>query len=354
MQDFATANLNSNNVSIRLGDGSGGFTSPATPEVTVGTNPVSVAIGDLNGDGKQDFAAVNQGSNNVSIRLGDGSGGFASPAAPEVTIGDFPNSVAIGDFNGDGMQDFAAVNRSSDNVSIRLGDGSGGFTSPATPEVSVFQGAFSVAIGDFNNDGIQDFATANSSLFQTVSIRLGDGSGGFTSPATPEVNVVDGPVSIAIGDFNGDGDQDFVTANLFGNTVSIRLGDGTGGFTSPATPELTVGISPFSVAIGDFNGDGMQDFVAANLGTNNVSIRLGDGSGGFTLPATPEITVGNIPYSVAIGDFNGDGIQDFAAANKTSSNVSIRLGTCTAPTPTATATASCNGNCDADPIRLLL
>ena len=286
----------------------------------------SVAIGDFNGDGIQDFAAANFFSNNVSIRLGNGSGGFTSPATPEVAVGSTPFSVAIGDFNGDGIQDFAAANAGSNNVSIRLGNGSGGFTSPATPEVTVGDTPQSVAIGDFNGDGIQDFAAANDNS-NNVSIRLGNGSGGFTSPATPEVAVGSNPRSVAIGDFNGDGKQDFAAANQFSNNVSIRLGNGSGGFTSPATPEVTVGTFPQSVAIGDFNGDGRQDFATANpAGSNNVSIRLGNGSGGFTSPATPEVTVGNLPFSVAIGDFNGDGRQDFAAANFGSNNVSVRLG----------------------------
>jgi len=88
--------------------------------VTVGTNSISVAIGDFNGDGKQDFAAANSGSNTVSIRLGDGLGGFSGTT--NVTVGTQPISVAIGDFNGDGKQDFAAANAGSNTVSIRLGD----------------------------------------------------------------------------------------------------------------------------------------------------------------------------------------------------------------------------------------
>ncbi len=155
------------------------------------------------------------------------AGGFTSPAAPEVTVGTLPGSVAIGDFNGDGKQDFAAGNETTDNVSIRLGDGSGGFTSPTTPEVQVADGPESVAIGDFNGDSIQDFAAANLNS-NNISIRLGDGSGEFTSPATPEVTAGSGPASVAIGDFNGDGMQDLAAANIFSNNVSIRFGNGSG------------------------------------------------------------------------------------------------------------------------------
>ena len=346
IQDLAVANVSSGTVSIRLGNGSGGFTSPATPEVpevAVGSGPVAVAIGDFNGDGIQDFATANQNSRTVSIRLGNGSGGFTSPASPEVAVGSAPVSVAIGDFNGDGMQDLAVANASSGTVSIRLGDGLGGFS--GATDVSVGSGPNSVAIGDFNGDGKQDLAVANGDS-NTVSIRLGNGSGGFTSPATPEVPEVavgSAPVAVAIGDFNGDGRQDLAVANVSSGTVSIRLGNGSGGFTSPATPEVAVGSGPVAVAIGDFNGDGIQDFATANQNSHTVAIRLGNGSGGFTSPATPEVAVGTAPFSVAIGDFNGDGRQDFAAANYSSNDVSVRLGVCT-PSVVSATTGDSNSN----------
>ena len=343
-QDLAVANRDTSNVSIRLGDGAGGFTAAAA--VVVGIRPFSVAIGDFNNDGKQDLAVANHDTSNVSIRLGDGAGGFTSPATPEIPVGLGPISVAIGDFNGDGRLDFATANDASNNVSIRLGNGAGGFTSPATPEIPVGLGPQSVAIGDFNNDGKQDFAAANWNS-GNVSIRLGDGAGGFTSPAPAQVTVGSRPQSVAIGDFNNDGKQDLAVANSLSNSVSIRLGNGAGGFTSPATPEIPVGLSPYLVVIGDFNNDGKQDFAAANFDSGNVSIRLGDGAGGFTSPAVPEIPVGSRPISVAIGDFNGDGIQDFAAANFFSNNVSIRLGNCTSIVLTVNKTADTNdGVCD--------
>ncbi|MBK7934610.1 MAG: VCBS repeat-containing protein [Acidobacteria bacterium] len=341
IQDLAAANYDTTTVSIRLGDGSGGFTSPAVPEVTVGTNPFAVAVGDFNGDGDQDLATANYNSANVSIRLGNGSGGFTSPAVPELTVGNGPVSVAVGDFNGDGIQDLAALNYFSNNVSIRLGNGSGGFTLPAVPQVAVGVLPHSVAIGDFDGDGDQDLAVANAGP-STVSIRLGDGSGGFTLPAVPEITVGNTPRSVAVGDFNGDGNQDLVTANQGSNNVSIRLGNGSGGFAPPAVPEVSVGSSPILIAVGDFNGDGNQDLAAANSNSANVSIRLGNGSGGFTSPAVPQVTVGTQPLSVAVGDFNGDGRQDLATANRTSNNVSIRLGTCI-PAPTVASVSPTSG-----------
>jgi CSLREA domain-containing protein len=316
-QDIAATNFALTTVSIRLGDGLGGFTSAT--DVSVGQSPASVAIGDFNNDGKQDIAAANISSNTVSIRLGDGLGGFSGTT--NVGVGSAPRSVAIGDFNGDGKQDFAAANSNGPNtVSIRLGDGLGGFS--GTTNVSVGSVPVSVAIGDFNIDGKQDIAVANQSS-NTVSIRLGDDLGGFSG--TTDVSVDSGPFSVAVGDFNNDGKQDIAAANFGSTTVSIRLGDGLGGFSG--TTNVSVGIHPRSVAIGDFNNDGKQDIAAANRDSNTVSIRLGDGLGGFS--GTTNVSVGSVPVSVAIGDFNNDGKQDIAAANNGSNNLSVRLGGCT-------------------------
>ncbi|MGB5052107.1 MAG: FG-GAP-like repeat-containing protein, partial [Caldilineaceae bacterium] len=195
--------------------------------------------------------------------------------------------------------------------------GTSGFTNAA--DVPLGTNPRSVAVGDFDGDGDQDIAVANNAS-NAVSIRLGDGAGGFSG--TTEVAVGSGPRSVAVGDFNGDGDQDIAAANILSNTVSIRLGDGLGGFSG--TTNVPVGSFPVSVAVGDFNGDGYQDIAAANNGSATVSIRLGDGMGGFS--GTTNIVVGTSPNSVAVGDFNGDGNQDFANANMASGTVSIRLG----------------------------
>ena len=287
--------------------------SPAT-NFAAGSNPFSIAIGDLNGDGKPDLAVANVNSNNVSILLGDGTGSFGP--ATNFAVGTNPESVAIGDFNGDGKPDLAVANIGSDSVSILLGDGTGAFGPAAN--FAVGTNPESVAIGDLNGDGKADLAVANIGN-DTVSILLGDGTGSF-GPAT-NFAVGAGPLSVAIGKLNGDGEPDLAVVNFFGDTVSILLGDGTGAF-GPAT-NFAVGTNPESVAIGDLNGDGKADLAVANIGSDTVSILLGDGTGAFG-PAT-NFAVGAGPLSVAIGDLNGDGMPDLAVANLGSSTVSILL-----------------------------
>jgi autotransporter-associated beta strand protein len=322
-QDLAIVSFSDSVVGIRLGDGSGAFAGTpdaGASDARVGTNPVSGAVGDFNGDGNQDFAVANFDANAVSIRLGNGAGGLSGTT--EVGVSSGPDSVAIGDFNGDGKLDLAVANYYDNTVSIRLGDGIGGFS--GATEVGVGAGPRSVVIGDFDGNGKLDFATANSNS-NTVSIRLGDGMGGFGG--TTEVGVGSNPLWVAIGYFNGDANQDLAVANHKSNSVSIRLGDGAGGFTG--TTEVSVGSNPCYVAVADFTGDDKQDLAVANFGSNTVSIRFGDGNGGFG--GTADVGVGANPSSLVIGDFNGDGRQDFAAVNNGSGTVSIRLRQCIAP-----------------------
>ena len=314
IQDFAAVHSSNNSVSIRLGNGTGGFSGNIS--IIVGTDPNSVAIGDFNADGIQDFATADNGSNSVSVRLGDGAGGFTGTT--KIGVGFSPRIVVVGDFNGDGWQDLATTNNSSaGSVSIRLGDGMGGFS--GTTEVSVGSNPVNITVGDFNSDGWQDFATSNHGN-NSVSIRLGDGAGGFTGLTNLSVGTY--PRSIAIGDFNTDGKQDLAVGNYGSNTVSILFGDGLGGFVG--TTNVGVGNGPQSITVGDFNGDGKQDIATADRGSNSASIRFGDGVGSFT--GSTNVIVGASPYSIVVGDFNGDAIQDIATANNSSISVSIRLG----------------------------
>ena len=121
-----------------------------------GRSPISVAVGDFNGDGVLDLAVAN-GSNYVSVLLGNGDGSFQ--AAQSFGSGTGPASVTVGDFNGDGALDLALGNSSSTNVSVLLGNGDGSFQ--ALRIFGAGSGPFPVAVGDFNGDGMPDLAVAN-------------------------------------------------------------------------------------------------------------------------------------------------------------------------------------------------
>jgi len=319
--DLAVANWDSGTVSILLGDGTGNFTLASSP--AVGSYPESVAVGDFNGDGKLDLAVANGGSNTVSILLGDGTGNFTLASSP--AVGGYPMSVAVGDFNGDGKLDLAVANELSNTVSILLGDGTGNFTLASSPAVGDYP--WSLAVGDFNGDGKLDLAVANLGCpwpcysSGTVSILLGDGTGNFTLVSSPAVGQT--PMSVAVGDFNGDDKLDLAVANYGSGTVSILLGDGTSHFTLASSPG--VGIQITSLAVGDFNGDGKLDLAVASpdFYAGGVTILVGDGTGNFKLVSS--WVTGDWPWSVAVGDFNGDGKLDLAVANQGSDTVAILL-----------------------------
>jgi hypothetical protein len=141
---------------------------------------------------------------------------------------------------------------------------------------------------------------------------------------------------VAVGDFNRDGIPDLAVANAGNNSVSVLLGNGSGGFG--AATSYPVGSAPVSVAVGDFNHDGIPDLAVANANSNTVSVLLGNGSGGFG--AATSYPVGSDPFSVAVGDFNRDGIPDLAVANQGSNTVSVLLN----QTPVTTTALSSSAN----------
>jgi hypothetical protein len=300
-----------------------GFVAPLSYDA--GGGPQAVAVADFNGDGLPDLAVANRSSNNVSVLLGNGDGTFQ--AARNFAAGTNPTAVAVGDFNGDGILDLAVANL--DGVSVLLGNGDGSFQ----PARNFAAGRYpeSVAVGDFNGDGRSDLAIANlgvSGQNGTISVLLGTGDGSFQPARNFPAGV--GPQSVAVGDFNGDGLPDLAVANNSSNDVSVLLGNGDGSFQPAQT--FAVGPRPSSVAVGDFNGDGFLDLVVAFTGpypytTGGVNILLGTGDGSFQPPQS--FAAGTEPISVAVGDINGDGLLDLAVTNYQSSNnnVSVLLGT---------------------------
>ncbi len=184
-----------------------------------------------------------------------------------------------------------------------------------------------VAIGDFNGDDHQDLAIVLKDDWK-VGILLGNGDGTFQEIVTYQTaaDSSDGeyPYSVAIGELNGDDYEDLVVANWGDHNIGFLMGDGDGTF---ATADTTIaGGGPNCVILADFNEDTILDVVTANWYQHNISILLGDGTGDFTRPAVWQYAVGNSPYTVAAGDFDEDDDLDVAIANFDSDNVSILTG----------------------------
>jgi hypothetical protein len=185
--------------------------------------------------------------------------------------------------------------------------------------LSVGDSPLAVALGDVNGDGILDIVTANADS-NDVSVLLGLGDGTFHLQALFDVGAQ--PECLALGDLNGDGILDIVTGNSSSNSISVLLGLGAGSFQSES--QFAVGAHPASVALADLNDDGILDAVTANSGSANVSVLLGRGDGSFQTQAT--FAAGEGPLSVALADLNGDGALDIVTADSWANTVSVLLG----------------------------
>ena len=287
--DIVATNGGDNTVSILLGNGDGTF--QARTNYNTGTFPIAVATGDFNGDGKLDVVVTNASANTVSILLGNGDGTLQ--AHTDYPTGIDPQGVFVGDFNGDGKLDIATENITGNSVSILLGNGDGTFK----PHVDYAVGSFPqwIAGADVNGDGKLDLVVANT-MSNSVSVLLGNGDGTFQPHV--DYNTAADPTSVAIGDLNGDGKVDLVTADCLANTcqnpssISILLGNGDGTFQTHS--DITTGFAPLSVLVGDFNGDGRLDIATSNQGDGTVSLFL------QTAVAAPSVTL-----SATSLNFNG-------------------------------------------------
>ena len=239
--------------------------------------------------------------------------------AVQYVAGDGAFFVAVGEFDGDGNLDLVVTNRSDDDLSILLGNGDGSFQAKVDYAAGDFP--YSVAIGDFNNDGRADLAVANASD-GPVSVLTGNGDGSFQPRV--EYAVGNDPSWVAVGDFDNDGSRDLVAANSGGTTVSVLLGNGDGTFQPKV--DFGAGAAPYSVAVADLNMDGKADLAVANLNSFDVSVLAGNGDG--TFQAAVNYSVGAGPASVVVGDFDNNGSPDLAVVNSggSSNDVSVLLG----------------------------
>jgi RHS repeat-associated protein len=288
----------------------------AGTESQVGSSPTSVAIGDVNGDGKPDMITANLLSNNISILSGNGDGTFG--VKTDVAMGSYPASIALGDLDGDGDLDIVTGNflSFSTSLSILTNNGSGSFTrNDITMPANI--SAEALELKDLNADGDLDIVISGSGYGSSGQMSVLLGSSGSSFGTRTDYNTENGPHSIAVGRLNQDLSFDVVTANRFSNNVSVFPGNGNGSFGT--RKDFPVGSRPESVAVGDLNGDGNSDIITANSSSQNVSVLFGDSNGNFGTPIN--YSVGNLnPLSVVLGDVDGDSDLDVVVSVSGSAN----------------------------------
>jgi len=295
--------------------------APVTSSVNAGSNPVLLAEGDFNGDGKLDLAVANGSTHSIQIMLGNGDGTFTAGASFSVGSSptSTPTSIVAGDFTENGKLDLAIGVSPDSIVEIFSGDGTGNFALVST--IPSVVNPVSLAVSDFNQDGFLDLVVANGQD-NTVTVFLGRGNASFRITSTPLATALLGPVQVIVSDFNNDGVPDLMIVNSKNNTITTLPGKGDGTFGNAAAA-LTLASAPSGVAFGDFNVDGKMDIAVVSGST--VTVYLGNGNNTFqTGVAYP---TGSGANSVAVGDVNGDGFLDLITANGTAGTVSVLLGT---------------------------
>jgi hypothetical protein len=326
--DLAVTDGSTGSIHILTGDGTGNFTLSSS--ATVQSDPTGIVAGDFNEDGNTDLAVLNAGSGTVSIMDGNGSGAYAVNRT--ITVGPATGTggtylLAL-DINGDGDLDLVTGNTTQNDVAILMGRGNGNFQ--AVQDYAVPNGAAYVAAIDFNRDGKPDLAVTQSTggtvslLINNTLATPANGSRNFVAPhvtGSGHGNMAD---SVAVSDFNHDGYPDIAVAYLQDNAVRVLTGKGGGRFNTAT--EYPVGKQPYWIAGGDLNNDGYADLVTANTTDGTVSVLLNNGGGSGTFASAQTYTVGRLPYQVAIGDLNGDGIPDLAVTNYGDNTVSILYG----------------------------
>ena len=342
-------------VGVLLGNGDDTF-QPVVNYDSGGYIAESLALADVNGDGKVDIVVSNCGSEfdcfghgSVGVLLGNGDGTFQPAVTYDVgSLG--AAGIAIADVNSDGKPDVLVATGgcrspgcyNPPKVVVLLGNGDGTFQSPVAYDSggsSMSSAATAIAIADVNGDHRLDVLVANCNPGlsycdgnASVGVLLGNGDGTFQPVVTYPSGGADAR-SVAIADLNGDGKPDVVVVNS--KTLGVLLGNGDGSFQAAITTEFPPNVGSFIVRVADVNGDGKPDLV---VGAGGVGVLLGNGDGTFSPVVTynPDLLLD----WVAIADVNGDGRPDIVFTDGV--NAGVLLNNIGAPATTISLSASVN------------
>jgi hypothetical protein len=324
--DIAVLKIETAQVTLFLGNGDGTFTEGST--FAVGPSPMTIATGDIDGDGKPDLvvgrrASIAARSDYLTIWRGNGDGTFAP--GPLVDMASAVENIAVGDLDGDGRDDIVAGGggfSGAKEARIFLASAAGTFTASKDYSAeleSLFGSAYAkLVLADADGDGHRDLVVVTN---QGAGVYFGSGNGTLGSPWA--AGKISSSGDMVVGDINADGKLDILIRN---NNAGqwLALTGGYGGSARTWSAPTVLAFDGFAARLADVTGDGALDLV----GTSNASpprlvVRVGRGDGTF-VPAESFPFANDSGFSLAVADLNGDGRADVVGA--TSKGIQALLG----------------------------
>ena len=324
--DLVVTMPESNSLAFAFGIGDGVFEEPV--EMDAGLSPNDLVAADFNNDGWVDLAVTSEANQRVGVFFNDGSGGFEPTFEAVVNS---PANLVASDFDNDGLVDLGIGGFAQYAILTNQGDDS---FSTKVVNLNSQTGLNRIATGDFNADGNIDLAIGAPEFVQftnQVEVHIGSGDGVFSLLETIDVGggTDDGSIKwelsdLLVRDIDADGIADILATTPYTNdthmtNVTALLGVGDGTFSAPLN--WTAGLSPESIAVADWNADGLLDLIVTNPLTNRVSTLRGLSGDQFESPIDFESN--SQPFELAVGDFDSDGFDDFAVTNRGTNSVTI-------------------------------
>ena len=308
------------------GGSCGSFSSGSFVDTSV-RYPWGIAVGDLDGDGKPDVVVGSGEVDSVTVLQNLSSSGIVTVAnRRSYQVGKMPEAITIADLDGDGKLDIVASNMGAFSVSVlRNTSAPGSVSLDAKREFRAGFGPTSLAVGDIDGDGKPDIVTANTAS-NTVTVLRNTSINGFVSFADDiEFPTGEHPNGVFLADIDGDGKLDIVVTNWKSNNISIlRNISISGNISLAAKLDYPVGVSPYHAAPADLDGDGKTDVVVSNSASNTISIfRNTSAPSDISFSARTEYATNKTPYVVATADIDGDGRPDVAVASGPAETVSL-------------------------------
>jgi hypothetical protein len=300
--DVVAAAAGSQPNAVFLNDATGNFTAAGT---FAGGDATQILLADLNSDGFLDAVTSNHSGQAEEVFFGNGTGAFVKTSE---FGGADTNSLALGDVDGDG--DIDGINANNGAVALYANNGAGVLSEHEFNNFGSGNNRW-IVLGDVDGDGDLD-AVVTRAEGQNREVYLNDGNGHFLSHQTFGAG---NSTAAALGDIDDDGDLDAVFANGGGAAEEIFLNDGDGNFTAPLVNGTFGGGDSTQIVLGDVDGDGDLDAVVANTDSTETTVYQNDGIGQFTEHPTASDFVEADTRSIALGDIDGDGDLDLVAAN---------------------------------------